>query len=143
MINLVDSNPFETSVMNRELHVLPPIIKYVERRGFLYIVLDTAYPEWCKIGKTVNLASRLTGYNKDRPIATAFFSVVSLPFKDATSVESIILEQMYKTINSSSKSKEWFDIKHYTTLVDWIRRAERESEIIKNTKQEEIINGNE
>ena len=37
----------------------PPLEKYTDRRGFMYIVYDSIFPEYIKIGRTSDCFKRL------------------------------------------------------------------------------------
>lgn len=130
MISFNSENQFDISVRNLKNYKLPEFEKVIDRRGFLYIILDRAYPEWCKIGRTNNLISRLTDYNKNRPIKTAYYSVVSEAFMDVVSVEAVVLEQLYVELQPSARACEWFAIEHYDLLIFWIKRAEKEAPLL-------------
>ena len=51
------------------------------QQGFIYIITNPAWPNWCKIGLTINLQKRLNGYNTHAPLRDYVISF-ALPVKD-------------------------------------------------------------
>jgi len=112
-----------------DVPAIPPPPKQVDTRGYLYLLVDSAYPEYIKIGKTASPRKRLQTYNSDRPIATCRFINISELFLNCTTVEKVILTQVHLDIQPIGKSTEWFAIEHKQTLIDWIIKAEAEAVI--------------
>lgn len=104
--------------------------KYTETRGYLYLLQDSAFPDWIKIGRTIDPQKRLSQYNSDRPLDTCRFTYISKPFVDVVRVEKVILTQLSLVVHSSSKSKEWFNIKNKDLLIQWIEKAETEAKLL-------------
>lgn len=103
---------------------LPVFEKPVDKRGYMYIVKDEAYPEFIKIGRTNDLKKRLVAYNSDKPYNSASYHAVSGPYVDVVETEAMILEKLYEVIQPSTFRKEWFAIGHKSTLEEWIKVAE-------------------
>ena len=127
MIDLTTSdNIFEDSVKT-EKYTLKPFEPIKDERGFIYILIDTAYPDVFKVGMTSNLKQRLNKYNSDKPFKTAKYLFISKPFTNVKEVESIILDQLYSKTNPTSLTKEWFYMEHIERAKSWISRAENEA----------------
>jgi len=130
MQDLQDNDVVFKNSVNTDNYILPALKKQVDKRGFMYIVKDSAYPEVFKIGMTGNPKNRLSSYNKDKPFKTAAYILISLPFLDVRSVEAIILEQLYKETNPTSLTKEWFFMEHFDRAKYWIDQAEKKAELL-------------
>lgn len=112
--SLVDVSPF----------VVPPLPKVVDNRGYLYILTDTAFEGYFKIGRTIDMHKRLQAYNADKPFKTTFVYAISIPFHDAVEVESKVIKAMYKVTSPTTFSREWFLIEHLEQAVVFIQQAE-------------------
>ena len=99
--------------------------KIIITRGYIYILKDSSYPEYVKIGMTRDLQRRLKEYNQHKPYNTAVFVGVSEVFYDAVKVEKKILEVLAKNIQPIGAKKEWFEVKHTDALREIIEDAER------------------
>lgn len=115
LFNPIDINQFT-------IKTLPP---KKDTRGFLYIVVNSVFPKHIKIGYTVNVSKRLTGYNSDQPYPTTRMLLVTKEFSDAILVEKKVLEYLYKTIQPTTLKKEWFEIKHKDVLIYILEEAEK------------------
>ena len=93
-------------------------------RGYIYMVFDSAYPRFIKVGKTINPMKRLMAYNSDKPYNSSRYLCISKVFKESTKVEKAILEKLYEEFNSTTQKKEWFDIEAKEKIIYWIQRAE-------------------
>lgn len=116
----------ELSDFNLKQFTLPPLEKYVDKRGFLYIVYDSVFPENIKIGRTGDLFKRLTQYNADKPYPTAKMLYVSKMFENVNDMERRVLTYMYDNTSPTTLSKEWFELKHKQMIIDIIEKAENE-----------------
>lgn len=122
--NLEDLSEFDV----REYRT-PPLDKYTDRRGFIYILYDHIFPSYIKVGRTADCHKRLIGYNSDKPYPTAKFLYLSRMFDDAYEVERRILAYMYDNTPPTTLSKEWFEIEHKERLVEIIEKAESREEL--------------
>ncbi|WXB47978.1 hypothetical protein WCWAEYFT_CDS0276 [Vibrio phage VB_VaC_TDDLMA] len=104
----------------------PPLEKYTDRRGYLYIVFDSAFPDYIKVGRTSDCKKRLIGYNSDRPYPTVKMLFISEMFEDVNEMERRVLSYMYDNTPPTTLSKEWFEIQHKDKLIEIIEKAERE-----------------
>ncbi len=86
-----------------------PLPKVTDNRGFIYLVEDTAFPGYVKIGRTINMKKRLAIYNSDKPFNTTRLIAISKEFTDVTYVEKKILEHMYAKTSPTTLSREWFE----------------------------------
>ena len=102
----------------------PPLEKYTDRRGYIYIVFDEAFPEYIKVGRTSDCKKRLIGYNSDRPYPTVKMLYISQMFEDVNDMERRILTYMYDNTSPTTLSKEWFEIQHKDKLIKIIAKAE-------------------
>lgn len=103
----------------------PPLDKYVDRRGYIYILYDNIFPDYIKVGRTADCHKRLIGYNSDKPYPTAKFLFLSRMFEDVTEIERRILAYMYDNTPPTTLSKEWFEIRHKDILIAIIEKAEK------------------
>lgn len=97
-----------------------------DKRGYIYIVLDSVFPDEFKMGVTINVHKRLQQYNSDKPRKTAKVHYVSAMFADAELVETKILEAMYDRTPPTTMSKEWFEMKFLDEAIFLIEEAEKE-----------------
>lgn len=104
----------------------PPLEKYTDRRGYIYILFDNNFPDYIKVGRTQDCKKRLVGYNSDKPFPTAKMQFISKMFEDVNEVERRILAYMYDHTQATTLSKEWFEIKHKEKLIKIIEKAETE-----------------
>lgn len=118
-------NPSELSDFNICDYVTPPLEKYTDRRGFIYILFDDIFPNYIKVGRTSNCKNRLTGYNSDKPYPTAKMLFISKMFEDSHEVERRILAYMYDNTPPTTLTKEWFEIEHKDMLIEIIEKAEQ------------------
>lgn len=122
MLKLQDEKTFSSSDLKD--FTVPP--KSPDKRGFVYIVLDSVFPDEFKIGITINVHKRLQQYNSDKPRKTAKVHYVSVMFDDADMVETKILEAMYDRTPPTTMSKEWFEMKYLDEAIFLIETAEKE-----------------
>jgi len=109
-------------------YTTPPLEKYVDRRGFIYILFDSNFPQYIKIGRTGDCKKRLIGYNSDKPFPTAKMLYISEMFEDVNEIERRILTYMYDHTPPTTLSKEWFDIGHKEKMIDIILKAESDED---------------
>lgn len=122
MIKVPD--PDELDDFDLREYKVPPLEKYVDKRGYIYIVYDEIFKDYIKIGRTSDCAKRLIGYNSDRPYPTCKMLYISDLFEDVNTVERKILSYMYSNTQPTTLSKEWFEIKHKEKLIKIIQKAE-------------------
>jgi len=104
---------------------LEPVPKYIEKRGYIYLILDSAFPEFFKIGRTQSLKKRLAEYNNDKPFPTAYYVAFSCQFDDVHMVEKKILEALYKQTSPTTLSYEWFEMKYFGVAISLLMEAEK------------------
>lgn len=102
--------------------------KYVERRGFIYIVFDEIFPEYIKVGRTTDVQRRLQTYNSDKPFKTSRMLYVSRLFLDQNQTEKAILEYLYSVTAPTTLSREWFLIEHLDLIKETIEKLEVKDE---------------
>jgi len=122
MLEVPDSK--ELSKFNISDFVVPPIEKYIERRGFMYVVYDSKFPEYIKVGRTSDCKKRLMGYNSDKPYPTSQMLYISKLFNNVHDIERKILQYLYDNTNPTTLSKEWFEIQHKEKIITIIEKAE-------------------
>lgn len=98
-------------------------------KGFIYIALDKAFPDFCKIGRTQDLPKRIAQYNSDKPYPTTWIHTISQEFKNVTEVEEAILRYMYKITEPTTFKKEWFKVEFLDALLMCINEAEKRFEL--------------
>ncbi len=125
MINL-ETKLDELSKIDIADFTLEPLPKQVDNRGYIYVVYDSAYPDWIKVGKTVDPKKRLAAYNSDKPVKTASMQIISCQFDNVSLVEKAILRKMYEITAPSTASLEWFSFDYKQTIIDYIKVAENE-----------------
>lgn len=114
----------ELSDFNLADYSVPPLDKYVDRRGFMYILKDEVFPGFIKVGRTSDCRKRLIGYNSDKPRPTAKMCYVSDMFEDVNDIERKILQYMYDTTSPTTLSREWFLEEHEDKIIAIIEKAE-------------------
>jgi hypothetical protein len=108
--------------------VAPPLEKYTDRRGYIYIIVDSKFPEYIKVGRTSDCKRRLTAYNSDKPFPTCRMLFISKLFEDCHEIERRILAYMYDNTRPTTLTKEWFGIEHKDQLTLIIAKAEEQNE---------------
>ena len=124
MIRVPDTE--ELSEFNIADYNTPPLEKYIDRRGYMYILFDENFPEYIKVGRTSDCKKRLVGYNSDKPFPTAKMLFISKMFEDVYEVERRVLAYMYDNTPPTTLSKEWFEIRHKEKLIYIVEKAEQE-----------------
>ena len=114
----------EFSKININDLTLEALPKVVDTRGYMYIIKDKAFPDWVKVGRTVDPKKRLQAYNSDKPFPTSSYTNISKCFVDVIEAERVILEKMYTLASPSTASREWFEIEHLSTIQKLIVLAE-------------------
>lgn len=99
---------------------------YKETRGYMYVVFDSIFPDYIKVGRTIDCKKRLQGYNSDKPYPTAKMLYVSKLFDNVNDVERKILEYLYDNTSPTTLSKEWFQFEHKQLIIDILEKAEQE-----------------
>lgn len=89
-------------------------------RGYLYIVVSSTFPDFCKVGKSIDLANRITQYNSYNPYKTYKFDYISNVFDDYTEAEEYILEELRRRNILPKCGLEWFDVSYKETIKDLI-----------------------
>jgi len=129
-------NTEELTEFNISQFSVPPLEKYVDRRGFMYILFDETFPDYIKVGRTADCKKRLIGYNSDKPFPTAKMLYISSLFENVNEIERRVLAYMYDNTPPTTLSKEWFEIEHKEKILNIIEKAERmENEDISNLTQ--------
>jgi len=114
----------ELADFNLADYAVPPLDKNSDNRGFMYILYDSMYPNYIKVGRTCNCRKRLVQYNADKPFPTAKMQYVSNMFTDVNDVERKILQYMYDNTAPTTLTKEWFEIEHKQRILCIIEKAE-------------------
>lgn len=81
----------------------------ISNSGYIYIIVDSVFPDYIKIGRTINPIRRLQDYNCNKPFRTAEYLYLSKPIKNINAVEFVILQHLsiqYPTPNNICR--EWF-----------------------------------
>ena len=94
----------------------------------MYVLFDSNFPDYIKVGRTADCKKRLLGYNSDKPYPTAKMLFISKMFEDVHDVERRVLNYMYDHTAPTTLSKEWFMIEHKDKLITIIEKAEKEIE---------------
>jgi len=104
------------------------IDKYVETRGYIYLLIDSSFPDYVKVGRAFNLTDRLNSYNDDKPFATCKYIAISSCFSNVQLVEKEILATA--KFNTATARLEWFNIDKLDTLKDLIVQMESKHDTI-------------
>jgi len=112
---------------------VPALEKYTDKRGYMYIVFNSKFPEYIKVGRTSDAYKRLQQYNADTPYPTSKMLYVSELFENVNIAERKILRYMYECTEPTTLSKEWFEYEHIEKIINIILKAE-ELEHINNKK---------
>lgn len=123
MIKVPDTE--ELTEFNIADYSVPPLEKYTDRRGYIYVLFDSIFPDYIKVGRTSDCKKRLVGYNSDKPYPTAKMLFISDMFEDVNEVERRILAYMYDNTPPTTLSKEWFEIQHKEKILKIIEKAEK------------------
>jgi hypothetical protein len=92
-------------------------------KGYLYIIISSTFPEYCKVGKSIDVASRLNQYNSYNPYNTFIFYFISNLFEDYTEAENEVLESLRQQNIYPKHGSEWFDISHKDLIKDLITKG--------------------
>lgn len=109
---------------------VPPVEKYTDKRGYMYIVFDSLFPDYIKVGRTFDCNKRLIGYNSDKPYPTAKMLFISKLFDDVNDVERRVLSYMYDHTPPTTLSREWFDITYKQMIIDIVEKAEKDVSLL-------------
>lgn len=122
MLKVPDTN--ELTDFDIRNYKVPPLEKYNDKRGYIYIVFDSIFPDYIKVGRTYDCHKRLIGYNADKPYPTAKMLYISELFEDVNDMERRILSYMYDNTPPTTLSKEWFEIIHKDKIIEIVKKAE-------------------
>lgn len=122
MIKVPDSS--ELADFNISDFVVPPLEKYTDKRGFMYILKNDAFPGYIKVGRTSNIKRRLDGYNSDSPYKVAKMCYISDMFEDVNETERKILQYLYDETAPTTLSREWFLEELEDKIISIIEKAE-------------------
>lgn len=95
--------------------------------GYLYVLFDSVYPAYIKIGYTTNKKTRLIHYNANRPLDTCNYVYVSKRLNNIFKREQDILRRIYTYAYSTPNRKEWFSIEYKERLIQEIKHSEADS----------------
>jgi hypothetical protein len=104
--------------------------------GFIYLIFDSAFPEYIKVGYTVDKINRLRSYNKNRPLDTCSFIYVSKLLTNILDVEQGILRRINTYAYSTPNRYEWFSIQYKEKIIEEIKLAEDDVNNHPNINQE-------
>ena len=102
----------------------PASEKVTITRGYIYLLEDSSYPDYIKLGMTRDLQRRYQEYNAHKPYNTADYIAVTEVFADVLYVERKMLEVLRKRIMPIGARNEWFDIEHKDLLLTALEDAE-------------------
>ena len=113
--------------------VIPPLnlitednlVKYIECRGFIYLLINLAYPEYIKIGRTFSLKNRMRQYSKHLPKTDIFLVAYTEAFVDVKTVEDRIVEKLDHKYTSIRWKKEWYPIEAKDDCLQLMQSAEK------------------
>ena len=95
---------------------LPPVAKIKDQRGFIYIVVDTKYPELLKVGKTIDFVKRVKTYNVDRPYEDVRPVLCTRLIQNVEHVERHLKNFLGEKYGSAGKSQEWFNVEAFLDI---------------------------
>ncbi len=107
-----------------DYHSYPSFVKVDVTHGYIYLLKDSAYPGYIKIGMTRDLKRRYKEYNQYKPFNTAVFIAVSDVFDNVVKVEKKLLEVLIKEIQPIGAKREWFETKNEERIRELIETAE-------------------
>lgn len=93
-------------------------------KGYIYLIFDSAFPTYIKIGYTTNYKTRLRQYNQCRPLDTCSYVYVSRSLINIISIEEKILQRISTYAYSTPNRNEWFSIEYKEKLIEEIKLAE-------------------
>jgi hypothetical protein len=127
-----------TGYRSKKCHVCACLDNTCRTEGFLYVVFDSAFPAYIKIGHTIDKVKRLQTYNKNRPLNTCNYVYVSQLLTDAFKLEQKILSRIYRYTYSMPDRKEWFLIDYKEKIIEEIKIAEADISNHPNIKLQDI-----
>ena len=77
-------------------------------QGWIYIAVDSKFPEFIKIGRTSDMVKRLAQYNADKPYPTVSLYAISHRFPDVVAVERKLLNILQNQFTNPPRKTEWF-----------------------------------
>jgi len=92
--------------------------------GYIYILRDSTFPGYVKVGMTRDLHRRYKEYNQNKPYNTAEFVAVSEIFDNVLKVEKKILEVLVREIQPIGAKLEWFEAEHEERIRAVVKDAE-------------------
>jgi len=92
--------------------------------GVIYLLFDSASPEYIKIGYTVNKESRLHSYNQCRPLNSCSYVYVSKLLPNIVAVEKNILSKINTYAYSTPDRNEWFSVDYKERFIAEIKAVE-------------------
>ena len=101
-----------------------------DRRGYIYLLVDSVFPDFVKVGTTRDLRKRLVSYNSDKPYPSSRFIAVAKPFVNAYEVEKRILDLLYNNTQPTTFKKEWFLVEHKDYIKMLMEAAEEHFELL-------------
>lgn len=112
------------SPLDLDQYSIDPLTKIIDKRGYIYIGVDSVFPNHFKIGRTGDLSKRLQQYNSDKPYPTFNYIIISTLFTDCIYAEKKILDSLYKQISPTTLKYEWFERDCIDICTDLIEKAE-------------------
>jgi len=101
------------------------IPKYIETRGFIYIMVNKHYPELFKVGRTIGIKNRFNSYNANQPEPDTELLLVSDLFNDCHYIEKKILDALKDLSGESDYNAEWFNKQYLKICITFITEAEK------------------
>lgn len=124
VVNVLTGYTSQTCLACEQLESLNPKKAYVNSSGYMYLVFDSVYPEYIKIGYTTNLGKRISRYNGNRPLDTCSYVYQSKLLVNILSVEADILQRINTYAHSTPNRNEWFSVNYKEKLIEEIKLAE-------------------
>ena len=124
IVNILNNYTSKTCIQCEQEESLNPKNIFNISAGYMYIVFDSAFPEYIKIGCTTQIGKRLQQYNGNRPLDTCSYVYRSKLLVNILSVEAIILQRINTYAHSTPNRKEWFSVDYKEKLIEEIKLAE-------------------
>lgn len=92
--------------------------------GYIYLIFDSAFPNYIKIGYTIEIKERLNTYNQIRPLDTCSYVYISKLLHNIVKLEKTLLRKINTYAYSTPNRLEWFSVDYKEKIIAEIKAAE-------------------
>lgn len=131
VVNPINGYTSKTCIDCESRKVKNPTKEVKKQEGYLYLLIDNCFPEYIKIGYTIDHVRRLVDYNRQKPFDTCSYIYVSKALLNVFKLEQSILSAMYMKTAPTPDRNEWFSIEWKDKLLKLIKVAEDKASFTK------------